>query len=381
LQATKTNILQIVKDLGCIQIDPINILAPSHHLVIWSRLGPFNLQDLEELLWEEHQLFEDWGHCTSIVPTEDYPIFFQMKREWKAPAKYQEWIKQNQSLRRHILSEITKHGPLPTNHFQDKAKVDWPSSGWTSGRNVAQMLTYLWVKGKIMVARREGNTKFWDLTDRVLPPWTPKTHLTSKGVRLLIAQKALQALGVAQPSHLRYYYIRGVPKNIDQILAKLEEESLVEKVEIQDPEQKVKVRGRWYIHRDQIPLIEELSDDKWTNWMRFLSPFDNLISERKRIEQLFHFRYRLEIYVPQNKRQYGPYTLPILYGDRFIGRLDAKLNRKTMKLEIIAIHPELTETQSGEIGDAIHTTINNLAIFLNAESIDYVGKQPRIWKK
>ncbi|MFX1300149.1 MAG: DNA glycosylase AlkZ-like family protein, partial [Promethearchaeota archaeon] len=141
IAADKEGILQIIRDLGCVQIDPINIVAPSHQIVLWSRLGQYNIADLNQLMWEEHQLFEDWGHCTSIVPTTDYPIFKTLKREWKPPQKFQQWLTNNQKLHRYILSKIRKHGPIPTAHFKDKADIDWTSTGWTAGRNITQMLT------------------------------------------------------------------------------------------------------------------------------------------------------------------------------------------------------------------------------------------------
>jgi uncharacterized protein YcaQ len=378
--ADKNGILQIIRDLGCVQIDPINIVAPSHQIVLWSRLGQYDLSDLNQLLWEEHQLLEDWGHCTSIVPTSDYPIFKTLKREWKPPLKFQHWLSNNQKLRRYILTEIRQHGPLPTAHFKDKADVNWTSTGWTAGRNITQMLTYLWVTGKIMVVRREGNTKYWDLTQRVLPKWTPTERLTSQQVRVCIAERALQALGLAQPHHIRYHYIRGIPENIASVLSKLESQGQIEQIQIINTKSQQPLRGTWYIHKTNLPLLERIENKEWTGRTTFLSPFDNLIYERKRIEQLFNFRYRLEIYVPKQDRQFGPYALPILFGDQFIGRIDAKLNRETNQLEIRAIHQEPNAPLTQEVGDVIQSTLNELATFLKAEHIQYSKKIPREWK-
>ncbi len=377
IAANKEGILQIIQDLGCVQIDPINIVAPSHQIVLWSRLGQYDIADFNQLMWEEHQLLEDWGHCTSIVPTTDYPIFKTLKREWKPPSKFQQWLTNNQKLRRYILSEIRQHGPLHTAHFKDKADVDWTSTGWTAGRNITQMLTYLWVTGKIMVARREGNTKYWDLTQRVLPKWTPTERLTSHQVRTRIAERALQALGLAQPNHIRYYYIRGIPENIAPVLSKLTSLKQIEQIQIINSKSKQPLRGTWYIHKTNLPLLERIENGDWTGRTTLLSPFDNLIYERKRIEQLFNFKYRLEIYVPEKDRKFGPYALPILFGDQFVGRIEAKLNRETNHLEIRGIHSEPSTKLTKEVIEAIQAILKEFATFLKAEHIQHFIKTPK----
>ena len=374
--ANKEGILQIIQDLGCIQIDPINIVAPSHQIVLWSRIGHYDLADFNQLMWEEHQLFEDWGHCTSIIPTTDYPIFKALKREWKPIPRFKQWLSNNQTLRRYILSEIRKKGALPTAHFKDKADVDWTSTGWTAGRNITQMLRYLWVTGKIMVAHREGNTKYWDLTQRVLPRGTPTERLTSKQVRVRITERALQALGLAQSNQIQYYYIRGIPENIAPVLSKLESKEQIEKIQIIDTKSQQPLRGAWYIHNTNLPLLERIENGDWTGRTTLLSPFDNLIYERKRIEQLFNFKYRLEIYVPKKDRQFGPYALPILFGDQFVGRIDAKLNRETNHLEIRAIHSEHNAPRTKEVIKAIQSILKEFATFLKAEHIQHFIKTP-----
>lgn len=377
VSANKEGILRIIRDLGCVQIDPINIVAPSHQIVLWSRLGQYDLTDFKQLLWEEHHLLEDWGHCTSIVPTTDYPIFKTLKREWKPPPKFQKWLTNNQKLRRYILSEIRQYGPIHTAHFKDKADVDWTSTGWTAGRNITQMLTYLWVTGKIMVANREGNTKYWDLTQRVLPKWTPTERLTSQQVRLRIAERALQALGLAQPNQIRYYYIRGIPENITPILSKLASQRKIEQIQIMNLNSSQPLRGTWYIHNTNLPLLERIESGDWTGRTTLLSPFDNLIYERKRIEQLFNFKYRLEIYVPKKDRQFGPYALPILFNDQFVGRINAKLNREINHLEIRAIHTEPKAKLTKEVVDAIQGILKEFATFLKAEHIQHFVQTPK----
>ena len=176
-------ILDVVRDLGCVQLDPISAVTRSHQLVIRSRVGNYDLAALDHLLWTERSLFEYWAHVASIVLTEDYPIHHLLMRTylrgqpqtaWRQ--RTQQWLKANQRLQRHILQELKRHGPLPARVFDNPSEVGagWYSSGWTSGRDVSQMLDYLWTTGKIMVAGRSGIQKLWDLSERCLPEWTPR---------------------------------------------------------------------------------------------------------------------------------------------------------------------------------------------------------------
>jgi len=171
LPSNSDGIMKVMRDLGWIQIDPMTTVTRSHLLVLWSRLGQYDPAHLSKLLWEERQLFEDWAHGASIVLMEDYPIFSSLKRTFATgqsswAKRVHAWLKKNQHLRRRILIEIRRNGPLPTRHFEDESAREWHSTGWTTGRNVDQMLYILWAQGKIMVAGRTNGLKLWDLTER-----------------------------------------------------------------------------------------------------------------------------------------------------------------------------------------------------------------------
>ncbi len=374
------NIIEVVRRLGCIQIDPINIVTPSHYLVLWSRLGQYNTDLLNTLLWETRQLFEDWGHCTSIVSTEDYPIFQGLKQTFSPQESFKKWIKENKKLERYILRELKAHGPLPMKYFDDKAVTRWESKGWTAGRNVSMMLTYLWAKGSIMVARREGNQKFYDLTQRVLPVWVSQERLTSRELYSRIAEKSLHALGVARPMHIRYYFIRGIPEQVHNVLEDLESRNRIKQIQIKDLQTKTSLRGKWYIHTNEIPLLDELDGKHWHPRTVLLSPFDNLIYDRKRLHQLFRFRYSMEIYVPKHKQKYGYYVLPILYHDQFIGRIDPAFDRRTQALNIKSIHKEPQAPTTKPVIHSIRKTIRELAAFINAQTIIYPKRIPSGWE-
>ena len=210
-------ILDVVRDLGCLQLDPISAVARSHQLVVRSRVGNYDLAALDQLLWTDRSLFEYWAHMASIVLTEDYPIHTLLMRTYareeatgKVSQRYQQWLTVNQQLKRHILQELKRRGPLPARVFENKTEegAGWYSSGWTSGRDVSQMLDYLWTTGKIMVAGRSGIQKLWDLSERCLPEWTPREKLSEEEVVRRAVQKSLRALGVGTQQHINQHFTR-----------------------------------------------------------------------------------------------------------------------------------------------------------------------------
>ena len=167
-------IMAVADDLGYLQLDPISVVARSHLLVLWSRLGGYRLEDLERLLWRERRLFEYWTHGASIVPTRDYPIHHLLMRRYPSDRsaysrRVRAWLADNQALRRSILRRLRADGPLPARDLEDRSAVGWRSGGWTTGRNVGRMLDVLWTQGKIMVAGRSGRQRLWDVAERLLP--------------------------------------------------------------------------------------------------------------------------------------------------------------------------------------------------------------------
>jgi uncharacterized protein YcaQ len=150
---------QVLRGLRVLQIDPVNVVARSHLLVLWSRLGGFDRDDLDTLLWRERWLFEYWAHAASIVLTEDYPIHRVMMRAHRAAAENEQkhaWLAANEEFRRYVLDRLRDAGPLPGEAIEDRSAVSWTSTGWTNGRNVDRMLDFLWKQGVVTVAGRDG---------------------------------------------------------------------------------------------------------------------------------------------------------------------------------------------------------------------------------
>jgi uncharacterized protein YcaQ len=377
--ADHEGILDVVRDIGCLQLDPINAVARSHTLVTFSRVGPYDLKHLDTLLWKERHLFEYWAHAASIVLTEDYPIHHAMMRSYPRRDSTRAWVETNAGLRDHILEELAAKGPLPSRVFEDKAHAGWHSTGWTSERNVSQMLDFLWTRGDIMVAGRSGLQKLWDLSERVLPEWTPRDMLDEHEVTRRAVQKALRALGVGTQQQINLHYTRYRYRNLPAVLKELEAEGTIQRVEIIENGQTLK--GQWYIHRDDLPLLERLNNGDWQPRTSLLSPFDNLICDRARTEKLFNFDFRIEIYVPKDKRKYGYYVLPILHGDRLIGRIDPTMNRKESVLNVHNVYAEPGAPMTQKVGKAVGQEIEQLATFLGAKRIEYGENVPEGWRE
>jgi uncharacterized protein YcaQ len=323
---TAETILGVVRHLGRLQLDPTSIVARSHLLVLWSRLGAYDPAVLDDLLWERRELFE---YRAYIVPTDDYALYKARMRTFPAgdssrAREIRRWLAANDGLRRSILSQLRRRGPLRLRDLDAKAAVGWRSSGWNDERNAGQMLDFLLAQGKVMVTRRESGQRVWDLAERVLPA----------AVRERPAVRAADL--VAVENHLRERPLttpRAVPwwpgdRHPEVLLEALARRGRAVRATVDG------LPGTRYLHADHVPVLERLAAGGWEPRTTLLSPFDGLIYDRDRTEALFGFRYRFELYVPKAKREYGPFTLPILYGDRLVGRVDSQYDAGARRLAV-----------------------------------------------
>jgi uncharacterized protein YcaQ len=279
LDGSATGVLETVRRLGFLQLDPISTVAPPQHLVLWSRLGPYDRAELDRLLWEERKLVE-WR--AFVYPMEDMPLLRARMRRLPTP-NGRAFLRENQSFKRYVLRELERSGPLLSREIETHtSRVGKDRHDWWGARQMGLMLEVLSGQGLVAVVGRRGNQRVWDLAER----WYPETEtIPWREAMRLIEEKRFRSLGV-----------------------KLE-------------------RGRWLAHPDAV-------DGPVPNRVTFLSPFDRLIHDRARTEALWDFFYRLEMYVPRAKREYGYYVLPILHGDRIVGRIEPVFDRKTGELRV-----------------------------------------------
>jgi uncharacterized protein YcaQ len=374
-------VMATVTDLASLQLDPIGVVARSHLLVLWSRLGRYDPADVEALLWRERRLFEYWTHAAAIVCTDDLPIHSLLMRRYPSDRyahnrRLRDWLAANQGLRRSILRQLRTSGPLPTRALEDRARTSWQSSGWTAGRNVDRMLDVLWTQGRVMVAGRQGQQRVWDLAERWLPAWAPTRRPPEREVVRLAAQRSLRALGVATARDIDRHFTASRYPGLSTVLAGLEREGRVERVRVADDG--AEWPGPWYVHADDLPLLERLEAGDWRPRTTLLSPFDNLIIDRERTQRLFGFHFRMEIYVPRTARRYGYYVLPVLHGDRLIGRVDPAMDRRRGRLVVNAVHAEPDAPAAA--GPAVAAALGELATFLGADGVELRQPPPERWR-
>jgi uncharacterized protein YcaQ len=314
LDGSAKGVLQTVRRIGFLQIDPISTVAPPQRLVLWSRLGPYDPGELDRLLWKERKLFE-WG--AFIWPIEDFPLIRARMRRRRGTYTYEkrgtEFLRTNARFKRHLLRELETRGPLPSREIEADLMVSRDSHDWWGSRKVSLMLELLEGRGVVAVAGRQGKQRLWDLAER----WYPEAEsIPWPEARRQLEEKRRRSLGVGYEN------------------------------------------GEWHAHPDA-------EDGPVPRRVTFLSPFDRLIHDRDRAEALWGYRYRLEMYVPKAKREYGYYVLPILRGDRLIGRIDPVLDRKTGVLKVNSVHWE-----PGVKPVSLQRPLRDLAKFIGAGSIE-----------
>jgi uncharacterized protein YcaQ len=308
LDGSARDILDTVRRIGFLQIDPISTVAAPQQLVLWSRLGPYDVAELDRLLWDERKLFE-WG--AYIWPIEDFPLVRARMRRRRGKYTWErrgtEFLKTNARFKRFVLSELERNGPMLAREIADHSVTPRESHGWTGGRGVTDMLEILHGRGVVAIVGRRDGQRLWDLAERWYPA-DPEPIPLREADRLL-ANKRFRALGVR------------------------------------------KTPNAWEAHPD-------VSAEPVPERVTLLSPFDRLVHDRDRAEALFGFRYRLEMYVPKAKREYGYYVLPLLVGDRLVGRAEPRFDRRSGTLELL-----------GAWGDTsrLDEAMSSLAEWLGAE--------------
>jgi uncharacterized protein YcaQ len=326
-----TGLLDVVRQLTLLQIDPTAAIAPNADLVAWSRLGSsYSPAHLDSAL-ADRTLLE---LLAMIRPSEDLALYRADMAAWPGRGKLRDWqqslidwVRANDACRRDILDRLGSSGPLPSRDLPDTCQVPWASTGWTNNRNVTQLLELMVRRGEVAIAGRRGRDRLWDLAARVYPddPVVP----ADEALRIRNARR-LRALGIARARGPQY---PGEPADVGEA----GEPAVVEGV-----------KGTWRVD-------PSLLGQPFSGRAALLSPFDRLIHERKRTVELFEFDYQLEMYKPAAKRRWGYFALPILCGDRLVGKLDATADRNAGVLQVNAIHQDVafTKAMTAAVDDAI----------------------------
>jgi len=328
LDGTAMTVLDTVRRLGFLQLDPIATVAPAQHLVLWSRLGAYDTSELDRLLWDERKLFE-WN--AYVWPIEDLPLLLarmrRRRRDRYAGERWaEEFLRTNARFKRYVLGMLEENGPMLSRDLLDLSREKAEEGRrWFGTRNVTIMLEILHHRGRVAVAGRLDGQRLWDLAER----WYPPTEVVPLRVaEQRLADRRFRALGVRR------------------------------------------VRQGWEAH-------PQGTDGPVPDRVRILSPFDRLIHDRDRAEALFDFFYRLEMFVPKAKREYGYYVLPILQGDRLIGRIEPVFDRKTGVLDVVGVWSQ--PDAPAVAGAGIAAALRELAEWLGAREIRVGATAPPAW--
>jgi len=335
-----SSIAETVYGLTVVNIEPTAAIAPSADHILWSRLGwPYQPADLKKAVEVERHIFE-WGGFYRLMS--DLPLLRPEMAARPASAQARRWLAVNATFREDVLHRLREDGPLRAAEIEDTAQEPWASTGWTDNRNASQMLEILVAVGDVAIWGRDAKGRLFDLAERIypadLPDVSPQDAARERAERRLGALGIARARSVAQPVEPIDVGTVGEPATVDGI------------------------DGEWRVD----PAIADVeASGSFAPRTALLSPHDRLVFDRPRLADLFGFEYILEMYKPAAKRRWGYFALPILHGDRLVGKLDAKADRKAGVLRVNAIHEDVAF--SGAMTDAVHREITELAAWLGVD--------------
>jgi uncharacterized protein YcaQ len=333
-----TDLLEVVERLTLLQLDPTSAIAPSADLVAWSRLGSgYRPADLKQALEQDRTLFE----LDALVrPMSDVGLYLAGAADWPSYERPRAWLRDNDRFRRDILELLGTSGPLTSRDIPDTCVVPWASSGWTNNRNVTQMLEFLMMRGEVAIAGRVGRERLWDIPQRVYPADVAVPSVEEADRRK--NERRLASLGIARQK------ARAMPMEPVHV------------GEAGEPAVVAGVKGEWRV--DPTYLVNDFEGRT-----ALLSPFDRLVHDRVRAQELLDFEYALEMYKPAAQRRWGYFALPILHEDRLVGKLDASADRKASVLRVNAIHEDVKFTRA--LTNAVGDELEDLASWLGLAGV------------
>ena len=340
-----------IEHLGYVQIDTLSVVARAHIHTLWNRVSAFKATDID-LLQEQGAVFEHWAHALAILPMRDYRYSLPMMQRIATGDTH--WYPKDANQVAKVLKRIREEGPLSAKDFKDKKSSD---AMWArSPSKIA--LEQLFMEGELMVPHRRNFHKVYDLRERVLPSDIDVSTPTMEELCGHLIGSYLRAQGLAQITEL-VYLRKGLKKQMSQTVADFVEEGMLLELE---------VNGQIYYATPQtLNVIDQgLPSPK----LRILSPFDNAVIQRKRLASLFDFDYQIECYVPKAKRKYGYFCLPILRGNRFVARLDAKADRKSGVFHVMNLYLERSVRNSEAFLSALRAELKRFAKFDSCNSVE-----------
>lgn len=360
----KSDLVEVVHRLGCVQLDTISVISRSHETVAFSRLGPYDPGMWEELYEPHHEITEYWAHAAAIIPLDHLHLYRPEMERFREVLRTK--YAHQQPVRDAVIARIRVEGPMASRHFDSPDGPPGQAWDWYGRKPEREALADLWSEGSLVMRRREKFQRVFDVMENLVPDLWEREVCEEERLRLL-ARNATRALGVTTLPWLIDYFRTGGRSHLPRPVASGVVTELVERGELVP----VTIEGidepAW-IDAVMTPVLEQLRQRRgWPTRTTLLSPFDNLVWNRRRDEQLWDFYYRLECYTPAPKRVYGYYSLPILHRGRLVGRLDPSFDRKRRILTIKTFHWEPRVRPGEAMVRAVAKAIGELAVFLGGE--------------
>ncbi len=373
-------LLDVIEQMGCVQIDTLQMVQRSHYMILWSRLGSYDPADLDRLAYDpaERRLFEYWYHAACLIPLSEYRYRLPMMRCHREvrSQRMREWLSKpgHADLKDAALARIRSEGGLRAADFEHNR----PGRGvWWDWKPAKRALEYLFYEGQVMIADRLNFQRVYELRERVLPDWVDTTEPTVEEAHRHVLEQSLSALGVCTASQVSAYThdlnVTAARPYIRELLA----EGLFVQIQGQLSDGKA---ADLLVHRDNLPLLERAAaGDLPAQRTTFLSPFDALFYPPRRDRQFWNFEQTLEAYKPAAQRRWGYFCLPILHKGRLVGRFDPKLERKTGTLRLKALYLEPGIEPDEELVAGVAAAMRDFLAFHDATELVIEASQPAIF--
>ena len=364
----KKGVLKVIEQLGYVQIDTISVVERSHRHILWTRVPDYKEDMLKELIDKDKKVFEYWSHAAAFLPMRDYRFAHYRKRYFTHYNKgWGVWARKNKKIIKFVYDRVKAEGPLQSRDFEHPKK----RGTWWDWKPAKHALEYLFHTGELMLRSRKNFQKIYDLRERILSPDINTTEPTDEEHAEHLIFSTVKQHGLVTKNEIVYQKFYSPPA-LKIVLKKLIDENLVVPVKVEN------LKLEYYTTETTLNKLNVLlpaprlrqAGNEPNELIHILSPFDNFMIQRKRINSLFGFDYVIECYVPASKRKYGYYCLPVLYGDKFIGRIDAKADRVNDTLTVINLFSEKGIKKS-ELKKRVKPKLIELANFSGCRKVKF----------
>lgn len=354
----REGVLGAIEHLGYVQIDTISVVERAHHHVIWSRVPDYAPEMLESLQ-EERLIFEYWSHAAAYLPMKDYRFSLPRMKSFRQKFHWSDDTPELRQAMRRVVARMRKDGALKARDFETKTPS--PPGFWTFTKIEKRAMHELWMRGDIMISARHGFEKSYDLADRVLPAGVDRSVPTLAQTADHLIESTLRAQGIVREPELRYLRRGAIATEVRKRLALAVKKQRIVPIHVTGTDKPAYALAE---------MVASLPDAVPSDAARILSPFDNLVIQRERLKWIFGFDYQIECYVPEAKRKYGHFVLPVLWGDRFPARLEAKALRAQSKLVVKGIWFEPGMEKDRALRKALREELRRFAKFNKCSEVD-----------